>query len=153
MGGELLAEAPLPQRVKTYAEQFHEVFPYYLSIGMPYDLFWLGDSTLVRAYRKAYELNRKRANYDAWLQGAYLYDALCMVSPLLHAFAQKGTKPAPYHKLPYGEKVEVDPEIARAEFLAKWKANKAKWKSPNSKADVNERRPAENGGGVNGDDD
>lgn len=31
-----------------------------------------------------------------WLQGAYIYDALCRVSPILHAFAKKGTKPTPY---------------------------------------------------------
>lgn len=39
-------------------------------------------------------MNRK--NQEMWLQGAYIYDALCRVSPLLHAFAKKGTKPIPY---------------------------------------------------------
>ena len=37
-----------------------------------------------------------RRNYAAWLQGAYIYDALCAVSPILHAFAKGGTKPIPY---------------------------------------------------------
>mgnify|MGYP000200049026 len=36
-----------------------------------------------------------------WLQGAYFYEALSRVSPLLHAFAKKGTKPAPYLAEPF----------------------------------------------------
>lgn len=38
---------------------------------------------------------------DAWLQGMYVYDALLRASPLLHAFAKKGTKPKPYPTKPY----------------------------------------------------
>lgn len=130
MGSELLTEeAPLP--VKSYTEQFYEVFPMYLNMGMTYELFWMQDASLPRFYREAHKLKQKHENYSAWLQGAYIYDALCAVSPLLHAFAQKGTKPQPYHKLPYGEKPYVDPVVAKEEFLAKWKANKAIWKARN----------------------
>ena len=100
MGSELLIEeAP---HTKTCTEQFYEVFPFYLSIGMTYDLFWLKDAIFVFKQKTAYEMQRERANYDAWLQGAYIYDALCAVSPVLHAFAKKGTKPIPYPKEPYG---------------------------------------------------
>ena len=31
-----------------------------------------------------------------WLQGLYIYEALCDVSPVLHAFAKRGTKPREY---------------------------------------------------------
>jgi len=103
MGSELLDEEAAPP-VRTFTEQFYEVFPFYLSIGMTYELFWLEDVNLVRYYRKAYEMQRERMNYDAWLQGAYFYDALCAVSPVLNAFAKKGTKPIPYLKEPYGKK-------------------------------------------------
>lgn len=91
------ATAPL----KTYTEKFHELFPYYLSIGMTEEQYWDRDSTLVVAYRKAEELKTNRKNQEMWLQGAYVYEALCRVSPLLHAFAKKGTKPVPYIAEPF----------------------------------------------------
>ena len=56
---------------------------------------------LAKYYRKADELNRKRRNEDLWLQGMYIYEALCDVSPILHAFAKRGTKPLQYPDHPY----------------------------------------------------
>jgi hypothetical protein len=88
----------------TFAELADEMCPIYMSMGVPYEEYWHGDYTQLADYRKAHELRRERANHDAWLQGAYVYDALCAVSPMLHAFAKRGTKPAPYHKEPYGAK-------------------------------------------------
>lgn len=90
--GGVTATAPL----KTYTEKFNELFPYYLSIGMTEEQYWDKDNQLVIAYRKADELRMARKNQEMWLQGAYIYDALCRVSPILHAFAKKGTKPTPY---------------------------------------------------------
>lgn len=72
-----------------------------MSIGMTYDEFWHGDVNMVRAYRKAQELRDKRRNQEFWLQGMYVYEAICDVAPVLHAFAKKGTKPEPYVKEPY----------------------------------------------------
>ena len=67
----------------------------------------MGDYTQLAHYRKAFELQRERANYDAWLQGGIrLRCAICAASPILHAFAKKGTKPLPYHKEPYGMKLD-----------------------------------------------
>ena len=63
--------------------------------------YWDGDPSLAKYYRKAYELQRKRRNEDLWLQGMYIYEALCDVSPLLQAFAKKGTKAHPYVDHPY----------------------------------------------------
>lgn len=80
----------------TYTETFNKLFPYYLSIGMTEEQYWDKDCTLVAAYRKAEELRMNRRNQEMWLQGAYFYDALCRVSPILHAFAKKGVKPTPY---------------------------------------------------------
>ena len=95
--GGVTTTAPL----KTYTEKFNELFPYYLSIGMTEEQYWDRDSTLVVAYRKAEELKTNRKNQEMWLQGAYVYEALCRVSPLLHAFAKKGTKPVPYIAEPF----------------------------------------------------
>ncbi len=96
-GGGGTATAPL----KTYTEKFNELFPYYLSIGMSEEQYWDRDCLLVKAFRKAEELKTDRKNQEMWLQGVYIYEALCRVSPILHAFAKKGTKPAPYLSEPF----------------------------------------------------
>lgn len=96
-GGELNGSAPFI----TYTEKFYELFPYYLAIGMTYDQYWNDDPTLVKYYRKADSMKQERLNERLWLQGMYIYEALCDVSPILHAYAKKGTKPQPYSEKPY----------------------------------------------------
>ena len=85
----------------SYTKLFYDQFPYYLSIGMTPEQYWDGDSLLAKYYRKAEELRRKRRNEELWLQGMYIYEALCDVSPVMNAFAKKGTKPRPYADHPY----------------------------------------------------
>ena len=68
---------------------------------MTYDQYWNDDPTLVKYYRKADEMRSERRNEELWLQGMYVYEALCDVSPVLHAYAKKGTKPQPYSEKPY----------------------------------------------------
>ena len=85
----------------SYTSKFYEVFPFYLSIGMTPEQYWDGDPILPKYYRQADELKRERRNQELWLQGMYIYEALCDVSPIFHAFAKKGTKPNPYPDHPY----------------------------------------------------
>lgn len=86
----------------SYTEIFYQHLPYYLSIGMTYEQFWHGDNELKRYYRQAHDLKRKRDNFDLWLQGKYIYDALCCVAPLLRFSMSKGKVEAyPYTKEPY----------------------------------------------------
>ena len=96
-GGESDSRSPF----LTYTEQFYEAFPYYLSIGMTAEQFWDGDPYLAKYYRKADTLRVERENQYLWLQGMYIYDALCDVAPILQAMAKKGTKPHPYPEKPY----------------------------------------------------
>ena len=91
-------ESSLPY---TYTEKFYELFPYYLSIGMSSEQYWEGDCMLAKYYRKAEELRTDRRNQELWLQGLYIYEALCDVAPVLRAFTAKGTKPTPYSSKPY----------------------------------------------------
>ena len=63
---------------------------------MTEEQYWDRDCCLVKFYREAEELRKERFNQEAWLQGMYIYDALARVSPILHAFAKKGTKAQPY---------------------------------------------------------
>ena len=81
---------------RPYTDIFNQKFPYYLSIGMTEEQYWDRDCCLVTFYREAEELRKERFNQEAWLQGMYIYDALARVSPILHAFAKKGTKAQPY---------------------------------------------------------
>lgn len=63
---------------------------------MTEEQYWDRDCCLVKFYREAEEIRKERFNQEAWLQGMYFYDALARVSPILHAFAKKGTKAQPY---------------------------------------------------------
>ena len=87
--------------LSTYTEQFYEMFPYYLSIGMTYEQYWEGDPMLCKYYREAEEIRSEKKNQELWLQGMYVYEAIADISPILHAFAKKGTKPQPYPDAPY----------------------------------------------------
>ena len=95
----------------TYTEKFYEAFPYYLSIGMTYEQYWNGDCTLPIYYRKAEEMRNEKRNQELWLQGMYIYEALCDVAPILQAFAKKGTKPTPYSSNPYPSSVKEQKRI------------------------------------------
>lgn len=99
-----------------YTDIFNKKFPYYLSIGMTEEQYWDRDSSLAKSYREAESLRRERANQEAWLQGMYFYDALVRVSPILHAFAKKGTKAQPYVEEPYpiNEKTVKDVQDKKA---------------------------------------
>ena len=68
---------------------------------MTSEQYWDGDCTLVKYYRKAEEIRNEKRNQELWLQGMYVYEAICDVAPILHAFAKKGTKPSPYSTKPY----------------------------------------------------
>ena len=85
----------------TYTEQFYEVFPYYLSIGMTYEQFWNDDPMLAKYYRQAEEMRNDKRNQEMWLQGMYIYEALCDVAPIFNPMTKKGTKVQPYSERPY----------------------------------------------------
>lgn len=88
--------------VSTFTEVFDEVFPEYLAMGMSYELFWLQDVTLARAYRRASTIRRDRHNFEMWIQGKYIYDAVGALAPILRAAMGKGrAKAEAYVKEPY----------------------------------------------------
>lgn len=72
-----------------------------MAIGMSYDEFWNGDYEAARMYREAYRLRADEANYQAWLHGRYIYEAIGAWVPLQRAFS-KAKKPGDYPKEPYG---------------------------------------------------
>lgn len=124
-GGESKGFAAL-----SYTEVFYTHLPYYLAIGMPYDLYWNGDCRLTECYRRAEEIKQRQRNQELWLQGMYIYEALCDVSPILQAFAKKGTKPTPYSSEPYAitaKQVQEKREKQEQLRFEKTKAKMAAW--------------------------
>lgn len=101
-----------------------------MSIGMSYEDFWHGDVSMAKAYRCAKELQDKRKNQELWLQGRYIYDAICAAAPLLRfTFSKSPVKASPYLEEPYpvtaaeaSEKEErtakMKQERLKAEFAA-----------------------------------
>lgn len=93
---------------------------------MTYEQYWNEDCCLVKYYRDAFRLRRDRDNERMWLQGMYIYEALCDVSPVLRAFAKKGAKPIEYSTQPYAiTKEEIERRRAEKE-KAKYEQIKAK---------------------------
>ena len=110
---------------------FEKQCPIYMAFGMTYDEFWYDDAYRTKFYRYAYKLKVRQKDEELWQQGMYIYEALCEVSPVLHAFCKKGTKPLPYSSKPYlsdvasyktdtekAKQIENDRLIARLHFEA-----------------------------------
>lgn len=84
----------------SYSDVFWDVCGFYMSAGMPWELYWEGDAKAVVPFRRKRELESERDNFNAWLQGLYVYEAVGDLAPILHAFAKKGTKASPYRSEP-----------------------------------------------------
>ena len=88
----------------SFTEIFMEAFPQYLSMGMSYDEFWNYDPSLVKAYRKAWEMKVSQRNWEMWMQGGYIYDALLKVAPVMASGGMGGkgkVEPGKYPDRPY----------------------------------------------------
>lgn len=72
-----------------------------MSIGMTYDEFWHGEPSMVRAYRKAWEIKKHNEEYDRWRLGYYVYTSLLCVAPVLRAFTKGDVKPGNYPNQPF----------------------------------------------------
>lgn len=87
---------------------FEHECPYYMSYGMSFDEYWYGEPYLAKFYREAYKLKMRYDDVFMWKQGMYIYEALCDVSPILHAFSKKGAKPLQYRSQPMSEELRED---------------------------------------------
>lgn len=134
MGNELVSDSQ-PHRggeskgfaALSYTEVFYNHLPYYLAIGMTPEQFWDGDCRLTESYRRADELKQRRRNQDLWLQGMYFYEALCDVSPILQAFAKKGTKPTPYSPEPYAVTEKQVKEKKERQERLRYEKQRQRW--------------------------
>jgi hypothetical protein len=72
----------------------------YLTYGMSYEQFWNGEPWIARSYYKAEQIKTENNSANAWLQGLYFYDALCVsLSNFSKGLAGKQGK-AEYRKEP-----------------------------------------------------
>ena len=87
---------------------------------MTYDQFWVDDPALVRAYRKADSIRKRRMNEELWLNGIYTAEALA--STVGNMFS-KGNK----HQYPSEPKpITMDEIEERKERERKLKMEKIK---------------------------
>lgn len=134
MGSELVSNSPSHygsgsdngSAPSSLTEQFYEHLPFYLSIGMTFEQYWDGDCLLAKYYRKAHQMRQQRRNQELWLQGAYFYEALTDVAPVLHAFAKKGTKATPYLSEPFALTLKEVKERREREEKLKYDKQKAR---------------------------
>ena len=117
-GGDTGRQSPF-----RYTDKFEELCGYYLSVGMSYEDYWDGDCTMVKYYREKGKLDRERRNFELWLQGAYIYEALLCVCPAYDSFSKHRT-PQPYRDRPL-PLTETEAEVQEAEReKAKMEQNK-----------------------------
>lgn len=117
---------------------------------MSYADFWHGDVDMVRAYRKADEMKRRRENEAMWVQGLYIRDALlCTVGNMFSG--KSGTK-IEYPKEPYAitetdikDREERDARLAEERI----RANFAAFAAQMMKKMPTEAHPVKEGGEIN----
>ena len=111
MGDRLTGEEKQSEQAdsKSYGDIFDELFPHYLLMGMTPEQYWDGESSLKKAYRKAYSLrieNEQRlADRNNWYMGQYLIKALQAVPLLVGGLNVKSSTKLPqYPDKPFFEK-------------------------------------------------
>ena len=105
-----------PSDTITYTDIFVKLCPKYMAMGMTYDEFWHGPSILVKFHREAYEMRRHEEEWARHRMGAYVYDALLRVAPVMRAsFSKTKVEPGKYPSEPWPltEKEAREREIRR----------------------------------------
>lgn len=79
--------------------------------------YWEGDISLPRYFLKAYKMRQEQTNYDAWLHGLYVYDA---VTSAMTRLSDKKSQHKDYASKPYSfekteETEEQEKELAEAQ--------------------------------------
>ena len=118
MGSELAEKETNETSLKEY---FDTLFEYALVIGMSYDQFWNDDIELLNRYHNAEMLRQKKRNNEMWLQGAYIYNAIGSLAPILNGMV-KNPKAQPYMKqpIPITEEERIEQQNQRAlKFVSK----------------------------------
>ena len=100
MDGDLVGQPSEPQEEISLTAIFINAFPQYLVMGMTYDEYWNKPVWLTRVYREAWEIKLRNEEAGRHRQGAYFYDALIKVSPMLRPFSKGKVEPGKYMEQP-----------------------------------------------------
>ena len=96
-----------------YGDIFDELFPHYLLMGMTPEQYWDGESSLKKAFRKAYQMRmeteQKLADRNNWYMGQYLMCVLQAVPLLVGGLNVKSSTRLPeYPDKPFFERFEAE---------------------------------------------
>ncbi len=94
--------------------------PVYMAMGMTYEQFWDQDVFLVKAFREADSIRRRRRNEELWLEGVYMAEAL---SATVGNMFSKGNK---YQYPPEPIPITAEEQKARREREEKAKMERMK---------------------------
>ena len=128
------------REVMTLGEWLDKLCVYYMTMGVTYEEFWYGDYTKFKYVARQYDAQRKLQNEDAWLQGAYVYDAVA--TALSNAFRKKGAKAQSYMEKPLQifpkteEELQYEAEMERRKIIKRLNAWKAAWDAKEQKEKI-----------------
>lgn len=155
MGSELVSGSQSPTGdgsggsvPRSFTKEFKKHLPFYLSIGMSVTEFYDASPCLAEHYRRAYRLRTERKNREAWLAGAYIYEALCDAAPLFRSLAPSGTKAHPYPAEPYpltGVEAQGREERRQTNATAHAMAHVSAWAADVNLRMAEERKEKNNG--------
>ena len=99
---------------------FERACPTYMLWGMSYEQIWDGDVSAHKMFREAAKLRKKQVNEDAWLQAAYIYEAMCATASLFRGM--KPSRPQKFRDAPFDifeeDRKRREEEEARAKYEA-----------------------------------
>lgn len=119
-----------------------------MSMGVTYDEYWYGDCSRFHFYEEVYRLKQKEKNFDSWLMGRYVYEAIADLAPILHAFAKAGTTATPYTSEPFPLTQEDAKEKEAREARKKFEQSKAKLQAWAAGVNAHFAKGGGNDGGV-----
>ncbi len=121
--------------IASLEEKLDELCVYYMSMGVPYEVFWYGDPSCLKYYEEAYLKQRKIHNEEAWMQG--FYNFVGVQTALGNAFRGRGHSPTQYLKEPVAffpkteQELVIEDRKRREQAVAYLNAFKEAWDKKN----------------------
>ena len=94
-----------------------------VSLKQGYHDYWDGDTAMVKFYRDKHKRDLDRQNFNHWMQGMYIYEALVDASPVFNPLSEKH-EPFPYMKEPIPITIEAIKETEERQNQQKMKNGK-----------------------------
>lgn len=116
-----------PPSSKDIIDYLEKLCDYALSIGMSYDQYWYGDPHILVNYVNAEEIRQRKRNTEMWIQGAYVYQAIGCLAPILNGLSKENRAKA-YLKqpIPLTEKEREEQEQAKIQKFINFMMSKVK---------------------------